>query len=244
MYLIIRRGFPEPDFQGEKICPRTDLEIDVSLANSEGSQATLGGPTSQGHVAIAGLLRNKRVDLKAKARMATPLLSADFHNLHFSQIDKAQILTNMTSSADPVQTVEWRCLKCRNIPWDCEQWVQNPQNGVSVLDFGLELDHHDSPTALEESAATGCGLCRNLRARVLHNLSSVDDLPTGQFKLQFLMDSHVSFQIDNNFDLGFYDFLERSQSPTSLDRFSPLQTASSSSPKCMQHTQTPFNDSG
>ncbi|KAJ4309313.1 hypothetical protein N0V84_011571 [Fusarium piperis] len=122
----------------------------------------------------------------------------------------------MTSSPNSVQTVEWRCLKCRKIPWDCQQWELNPEKALLERDLQLNLDHHDSSVALEASAASGCDLCINLRARVLHWLSDRDELPRGQCKLWFHRGLDIHFQIGDDYRHGVFEALVRSKSATLL----------------------------
>ncbi|KAI8716909.1 HET domain-containing protein [Fusarium sp. LHS14.1] len=122
----------------------------------------------------------------------------------------------MTGSSDLVHTTEWRCLKCRAIPWDCQQWELNPETALLERDLQLQLDHHDSSVALEASAAAGCSLCSNLRARILHWLSDRDELPSGQCKLWFHRGVDIHFQIGDNHHHDVFEALVRSKSATWL----------------------------
>ncbi|KAF4462448.1 hypothetical protein FALBO_10744 [Fusarium albosuccineum] len=61
-----------------------------------------------------------------------------------------------------VYTAEWRCQECRRIPWDYSEWLK-------LLQDGTVIQHHESFTALDASAAMGCYLCRILRAQVVHH---------------------------------------------------------------------------
>ncbi|UPK96909.1 hypothetical protein LCI18_007844 [Fusarium solani-melongenae] len=71
----------------------------------------------------------------------------------------------MAHGENPLHTVEWRCLKCRQIPWNGREWPQNSANGLSI-------QHHESITALEASAAAGCFLCRIFYTRYLEKLEN------------------------------------------------------------------------
>ncbi|CAM1510871.1 Fc.00g083840.m01.CDS01 [Cosmosporella sp. VM-42] len=59
----------------------------------------------------------------------------------------------MPTSNDPMTAVEWRCDKCRCIPWDFQVWPQHHGGRI-------EVQHHETFAGLEESAAAGCSLCR------------------------------------------------------------------------------------
>ncbi|KAF9784238.1 hypothetical protein IL306_007751 [Fusarium sp. DS 682] len=122
----------------------------------------------------------------------------------------------MTNPTNPVQTCEWRCLKCRGIPWDCEEWVLNHGKAVLERDTSLHLDHYNSSVALEESAAAGCTLCINLRARVLHWLPNLDKLPSGQCKLWFFRGQALFFQIGDDDRQEVFQDLTWSKSATWL----------------------------
>jgi hypothetical protein len=137
----------------------------------------------------------------------------------------------MASPSDPVQTVEWRCLKCRAIPWDCEQWVLSPETAVREHDLALQLDHHDSSAALEDSAAAECGLCINLRARVLHRLPDLDELPSGRCKLWFFRGLDIHFQIGDEHRHEIFGALTRSKSATWLPEWDDTP-GPAPSPKC------------
>lgn len=58
----------------------------------------------------------------------------------------------MTSKSDPSHTVEWRCGKCRLLPWTWDFLFKS--------DPPVQVPHYDTLAELEESAATGCYLCR------------------------------------------------------------------------------------
>lgn len=73
-------------------------------------------------------------------------------------------------------TVEWRCLKCREIPWGYRDWWTRGEV--------LEIHHHESFAALEESAALGCYLCRSLRMRLIHR-KKPEELTGGPCFLRF-----------------------------------------------------------
>ncbi|KAH7268788.1 heterokaryon incompatibility protein-domain-containing protein [Fusarium solani] len=128
----------------------------------------------------------------------------------------------MTHSSDSIQTVEWRCPKCRAIPWDCQQWELNPATALLERDSQLHLDHHDSSIALEASAAAGCGLCINLRARVLHWLSDRGELPSGQCRLWFHRGVDIHFQIGDDYRHEVFEALVRSKSATWLPEWDDM----------------------
>ncbi|KAG4270211.1 hypothetical protein FPRO04_11649 [Fusarium proliferatum] len=125
----------------------------------------------------------------------------------------------MTNHANPIQTCEWRCLKCRSIPWNCEEWVLNRGKAVLERDTSLHLNHYDSSVDLEESAAAGCGLCINLRARVLHWLPNLDELPSGLCKLWFFRGKELFFQIGEDHRQEFFQDLAWSKSATWLQEW-------------------------
>ena len=103
----------------------------------------------------------------------------------------------MASKDRPLQTVEWRCFKCRSIPWDCEDWELRPPNPVFESELQLTIDHHEPSANLEESVAAGCCLCRNLRARVIYETLDRGELPTVQWKVWFFR-GMIHFQVSDS----------------------------------------------
>ena len=91
------------------------------------------------------------------------------------------------NSHDP--TAEWRCQKCLQIPWDYSEW------DLKEMGLKIQIQHHDSFSALEQSAALGCLLCCNFRARVIHNVNRINDLKEGQCALRFTR-GHMSMSYD------------------------------------------------
>ncbi|KPM42996.1 hypothetical protein AK830_g3510 [Neonectria ditissima] len=59
----------------------------------------------------------------------------------------------------------------------------------------VNIDHYDSSTALEASAAAGCYLCRIFRARVICEDPDLDELPAGSCHLTFFKDVSLTFTV-------------------------------------------------
>ncbi|CAM1503587.1 Fc.00g011780.m01.CDS01 [Cosmosporella sp. VM-42] len=97
----------------------------------------------------------------------------------------------MSSDDSQVHTVEWRCLKCRRIPWDYGQWLLGSE--------GTIIDHHDSVTALEEPAASGCYLCRTFRAQHLYEARNQQIQP-GRLKIKLKLPNHRDNSVDDDGD--------------------------------------------
>ncbi|KAK2598787.1 hypothetical protein N8I77_012174 [Diaporthe amygdali] len=91
----------------------------------------------------------------------------------------------MDIDSTSVSTAEWRCIKCRNIPWHYSDWLKREPS--------FKIQHHDSFAALEEAAALGCYLCRYLRACIIHGTKEniPKDVPC-YFRLEFNDDKFLS----------------------------------------------------
>lgn len=139
----------------------------------------------------------------------------------------------MNNPANPIQTCEWRRPKCRSIPWNCEEWVLNRGKAVLERDTSLHLNHYDSSDGLEESAAAGCGLCINLRARVLHWVPNLEELPSGLCKLWFFRGKGLFFQIGDDYRQEFFQDLAWSKSATWLQEWDGT-SGPAPSPRCMK----------
>lgn len=64
----------------------------------------------------------------------------------------------------PVHTAEWRCYRCRKIPWDLSEWSCE-DNRIGEQKF--YIDFVRSLGYLEGSGPGDCDLCRNLHVRSL-----------------------------------------------------------------------------
>ncbi|KAJ4326731.1 hypothetical protein N0V84_002850 [Fusarium piperis] len=108
----------------------------------------------------------------------------------------------MRNEQEPVHTVEWRCHRCRDIWWEWKKSAPKEQKGT------ITFNHHESFTALEESAAAGCSLCASFRASTIYHNSCPKDRSSGPIVIEVLKSSlgpHITFKIGKS---EFYESFE------------------------------------
>ncbi|KAF4957078.1 hypothetical protein FSARC_11409 [Fusarium sarcochroum] len=87
----------------------------------------------------------------------------------------------MSQDTGVLHTVEWRCVKCRAIPWEYAELGPILQ-GNMFEDFYL-LDYHTTLDDIHDAANAGCCLCRNIYVHVLNTRLS-HDYESSKFRMR------------------------------------------------------------